>query len=1023
MATWDGIAPSAVKATILDSRFKNGDVIKVVATPTDKVIDWGMTGGTNNIGFTPNKYFDLICEQDPVYEPDPMGMAAIGRAPVIHKARAVSPVTCVGIFNQYGINSGSWTFKNFNVSPMREPDWLGAGETWASLGYRAAAAMMTFRPSLDAQSDIHVQLEEVHFEGLRDLTPTASDGFGDCPTTYYSNSSSTSDYYGCCYADGRQDAARGFTNLFTNGRGILAPETDYRNKKYVAALGADILYNDRVGLPGGLEILRVRSGYIKNCSFRNLGAGFVSDPAAGLSMDFYEELSWYENLYNDWLHMSGSGSSTEAQTRDQLWRSLAVIKTGAGGISASDLGYPHVDFQQFFNGAAPGPRLLVKSFFNDAGAQAGKPNRDSMQNHFSGGSGPSSQVKFLDAIMAAAQNKVSDLSPGSGHYERVQGLWVPTAPGVLARTSANVPPVAAGALFQVTKPTVGIASRGLVKDCVAGSFNFKNGAAPKQVNNRTAPQGTGANIPVTIAPDGNTASASIAQSYAKYKSSDDKRASIVEFLASARDFANFSVHSEPPTVEGLEVNSVVQSPLEGIHCGDFNAPGVIEIVTPGLQWQELNYDGSAILQAFRADAGTVTDGNKLQLQATTDPNYATPKDYFYKLNGQLQKWTVVTKSGWKTPSISKAEIGQFQRRNNIQPAIIPGATAAQNQKGIIWLRLAVSKPSTAPLTSAAFLGTSRMLQCKINATTGSTYTLDLQFANSTGGRVGTISSGNLTYDVVYDIFYQVDFTIAANNCGIIIHNSATGAVVKGWTTATQAAGAVIAWDYAHADNGLTFANGIPMSAFGACCVWAGQSLVADDGSGTATNVLVNPGQITPERVGYRGTGLTGARPQIFLLGEPVLTNRGSDPNAWSSTAALADVGGVSWANSPGIGPKLSLGWDNLPPIVTEGDVIALTLKTFGSNEPFTATLSLPVGVALVGGGNTIAFAENEQSKVVQLVMSQRGVKAIGVTNNVGYNSPNILPAAVGVAISLLVEPDPTAGFAGDQHLVSTRFDP
>lgn len=985
MTIYTNILPSQVKALISGTGFSSGDTIKVVPAAGDNVIDWGLAGG----GFTPNKAFTIVCEQEPTLVTDPCGLAAIGETPVNYRMRAVSPVTMTGVLYQYHglLSSGLFDFRNFNVKIPSEPDWLGAGETWSSLGYGKAGALMYFRAYSEANSTMEVHMEDMHFEGPADYLPAASDGYGDCPASYYTNA------VGMARADGAKDTANGFTGGPLAGRGLWPGETSYRNKRYDAAIGADVLYNVRAQLPAGLVARTVRKLTVKNCSFRNLGFGITLDCPPGKSIDALLDMVWLENLYGDWIRTGQTRApNSMAQVEFQKMRFRGIVMTGCGGSSGIDLGGAHVDFDQHLAAAGDyGPRIQIKTAINDAGAQTGKPNRVTPQSHFGGG-GALTQVKIYDSLIAGAQNKVTWLGTHSAHYERLQGLWVPSAPEIIDRTSTGAVPAGSGNYIGLNKPDYGLTSRGLIKDSNGGALDLRYGAAPKLANVKI-----GGRVPAGAAVDGAGASASVAESYKKYRQPSSPYATVAEFLAARDDFSTISAHGEPLPVTNAEIGVSVTSPLERLHVGDFDSTATIEMVTPGLEWREVGFDGECELQCWTSAPGTVHDGKHVQLRATSASTASTRKTFSYKIAGQPQAWSITTRSAWKFPISAKPEAGQWQRSSTGSTAIVPGATVTQKKKGMIWARFAVGRPATDASNKGFLIGTAGRAFRATITTNANGYMINWAFGGSSGGNGGGGSTGTLDYGVVYDHFLVVDLSLATNNVGLAVYDVANPATPKKPFTVvsqvlTYPSGALvdIGWDYNHAANAVNFANGIPIPEFHGLGIWAGESLIADDGTGTGTNVVASPGLLSPEQLGVNGKGLTGTKPAIFLLGETAPHNRGTD-NAWTSSATLT---GYGWANPPGQGPKLTLTIDPLPGGITVGDTFTVTVRSAGSNEALTVTPTLGAGLTLVGGPS-FAMAENARVASFDVQATAAGKPVISIANTTGYANPPAVTVTVG----------------------------
>lgn len=1026
MATYI-LPPSQVKAKIEESGFQNGDTIIVRAAPGDDTIAWG-----NKYRFL--KYFTLICDQDPTPLPDPFGYGILGLTPKTWRARSIAPVTMTGCASPYATNSMDsflFDFRNLNWKILDFPDWPGLGQTYRNMGYDVDANSLFYgRPGGEVGTNARAHFTDVHFEGPREFSPSADDPWGDSPLDYYLYSSDAygkvKDWVGMSRADGA-NISPFIVHGTAAGRGPWPGKaTELRNKRYVAEFGTDICYNPLKELPCAITMPFAAEVIMSHCSFRNLGGSYSIDPRQDGSFNVQAEKCWHENIYGDYVHVSGQAraASTEAIVEQWKYREWGTVMTGRGNCAGADLGNPHVDYRQFygqyFNSYIP--RILISNTMNDVGAQTGKPNRAGAQDIFDGGPGVCHQLKVYRHLNTGARDRAYGQSTQSPHVEGLQGLVIPKAPVPINVNSAGVYPVGANNTFTVGANSASLISRGLVKDTNVAAFVFNGGANPRLINTKlvtgTINPDNPVNVPATIAPNANVDMRCLAESYANCRQ-PNWPTDLVDYLNQGMSFADVSVVSIPPTMEGLVPNQTVTSAKERLHIGDFDAVAPIEIITPGLQWSTYDFIGTTQTQAFSSSPGTVKDGQHLQLRATASANAATGKDYYYKINGQQQKWTIVTAGDWKFPIAIKPATGQWQRTTT--GPIITSPTTLQTQRGAVLMRFSVQKPAS-PLTGVPFLyGTAgRALQFQITTTDANGYSMNPQFGSYAGSRQGQIPTGKLDYDVVYELFYVADFSLPGNNCGLVIRNAQTAAIVKAWSTITTATG-TIGWDYNQTANGMNLGNNIPMTLH-YCAIWAGTTLTQDDGTGT--QVLFDPGLQSAEAEGYRFTGFTGTPPTILLLGETAVSNRASGGvgvgGTWSTNATLTDSGGYVWANPGGIGPKLALAFDDIPSEINAGDTFPVTVKAYGSNEPLTLTPSLGSGLTMVGGP-TVAMAENARTVTFQVQATGHGNKTIGVTNNVNYNNPDNLTIPVGRKITFA--PRPANGFAGDPYPISFRLAP
>ncbi|MBV8237721.1 MAG: hypothetical protein JO221_03015 [Sphingomonas sp.] len=552
-------------------------------------------------------------------------------------------------------------------------------------------------------------------------------------------------------------------------------------------------------------------------------------------------------------------------------------------------------------------------------------------------------------------------------------------------------PTASGNLLWLGKPGYGPVSRGLIKDSNAAALGVTAGAAPKLVNIKT-----GAGVPAGAAVDGAGTSASVAESYKKFRQPSSPYPTVAAFLAARDDFSTISMHGEPAPVTAAEIGVPVTSALERLHVGDFDSTATIEMVTPGLEWREVSFDGVCELQCWTSAPGTVHDGKHLQLRATSAATASTATTFLYKIGGQSQSWSVTTKSAWKFPICAKPETGQWQRSSTGTTAVLPGATATQKKKGIIWARFAVNRPTVDASNKNFLIGTSGRTFRPSITTSATGYSINWNFGSTAGSGIGQIGVAGLSYGVVYDHFFVLDLSLAANNAGLVVYDVANPTVPKkAFTTISQSQTTSsgdpieIGWDFKHANNGITFADGIPIPEFHGLGVWAGESLVADDGTGTGTNIVANPGLLSPETLGINGMGLTGNKPAIFLLGETAPHNRGGD-NDWTSSVTLASY---SWANPPGQGPKLTLTLDALPTGIRVGDTFTVTVRAAGSNEALAVTPTLGTGLMLIGGPS-FAMAENARVVSFNVTATATGTPTISIANTVGYANPPAVTVTV-----------------------------
>lgn len=269
MATYI-VPPSQVKAKIEDSNFKNGDTIIVRAVPGDTEIYMGV-----KVYYLP-KYFNLICDQPDTPYPDPFGYNMVNKPPKTWAARAVSPVTIVGMWSVYGgslTDNFQFNFENLNWTIRDYPDWPGKGETWASLGY-TQPALFFMRPNGEVGTSAKANLKRVHFEGPKEFTHSSADIDGDSPLTmnYYKSNdpAAKGDFYlGMIRADGAAIAP--FLNPLPAGRGPWpGVATELRNKRFVAEFNTELCYNAQSQLPLAIGATFCTELIMEDCSFRNL---------------------------------------------------------------------------------------------------------------------------------------------------------------------------------------------------------------------------------------------------------------------------------------------------------------------------------------------------------------------------------------------------------------------------------------------------------------------------------------------------------------------------------------------------------------------------------------------------------------------------------------------------------------------------------------------------------------------------------------------------------------------------------
>lgn len=1026
------LAPSQVLPTLLDSSFVAGTVIKVVGTPTDRLID--LTAGGTVLDRVFDKPFSLISEHEQTYDPDPFGFAVIGKAPRIWRPKATSYLTIRGSLRQNGTGSkvGLWDFRNFNWEFPFFPDWIGNGETWASIGARYTTALISLRPGDLTGSNMALYLEDIHFRGPRVFDPSGDNALCDSPVNQYAYSGSDYRYFGMIRADGTSDA--NFLSKLATGRGPWPGKGGaLRNIRNVVigGSGVDVCYNPMNALPQAVNVVQMDNVSINYCSVENLGGGFYVTGKENVPFTGVQKHCWEENLWGDWDHgWTTSYGQTEANQEFQLARSVGNIQTGGGCLSGLDLGNPHVDhFQGYIGGGTNScMRLMFAANANFIGGIIGQPQRGAAQQMFGGGVSYG-QVKVFKSLAINTREKGFNLPSRSYHLEGVQTLAIMKAPDLLDVTSGNVTPNASGNGMYFNSETGKVTSKGLVRNCNAKDFQ------PAGVGLPVYPRYIGCRptgairsaLPTTIAPNANVDQRSVAEAYTNCRQPDWPE-DIDQYLLSWSDFSNLLIVAQPAASENVAKGTTgVLSAPERLSIGDFDTTASIEIVTPGLEWRMMDYVGATATTAFSTSPGTVKDGQHLQLRANAAASAATPKDYYYKVGGQLQKFTIITAGEAKYPAAKKTTVGTGQWAKTAAGALITSPTSDQQKKGMIYLRWSVDDPLSYTTSAQFFSGASgRTMRTEITTTAGG-YSINFGFGTSGGSSVGGQSTGNLTYGKVYEAFFVVDLTIATANSGIVVREVGTANIPKPWTTTNATVANLIAWEYNHTagttdGSGLRLGQPVAMTLYCAG-VWAGEALSQDAGLDDGSRVLYDPGSFPPERMGWRGTGLSGNRPAIFILGKTAVANTGALGGAWGLTAAagsLTDVGGVTWENAPGVGPQLALTVDDMPTAINEGDTFDVTVRALGSNEALSITPSLSAGLSLVGGPS-FPMGENAKVATFQVKATGRGARSISVANNVGYVNPDQATAAVGKMVSITVLP--ADGFAGDPHQAGARFAP
>lgn len=867
------------------------------------------------------------------------------------------------------------------------PDWVGSGETWLSPAYNWGQWLLLMWGG-------NLTLENCHFSGPAVMTLTNT-GYGDCPSGGNYRLASGAALAALGVPELANTAREGTTpwQAWKNppavpmGRGLPAGQADYRNV-YVHPTFGRLLYNEMLGRPGGVSVVRGESVTLTNCSFTDLftASNLVCKENATTIATYRKCV--FGRCYDDQVRITqGTGS---ADVSGQFGRYIGCIFTGATIGSGLDLANPHSDVVQSFATVAPylKPNLLFKNCLLFTGVLDGiRGQRQGLflQQRTKG-------LKVIDTVIVGVNKGLADISE-SPYVVGLRALlpsWFGQNPefegGPLLGSIVSVNP-------DTSNDPGSAGANGYVAGCVAPflsvSVDRRGGNILYTGNSDGVTKGPHTAAPTTLA----------AAFDVLNEPTSPKYADITAFLNAADNWSNFVAQTMPRPATDVPLTGLpVHSYKELIHVGDFGATATIEMVTPGLKWREWDFEGEMLTAAATASAGTITDHNRLELIATDLPtSAATSKTYFYKVNGQLQSWSITTRSAWRFPISAKPETGQWQRSSTGSTAILPGATATQKKKGMIWARFAVGRPATDASNKNFLIGTAgRTFRANIT-TSANGYVINWVFGSSSGGVAGAGTTGTLDYGVVYDHFLVVDLSLATNNVGLVVYDVANPtnpkkpfAITSQSLTYPSGALVDIGWDYNHANNAVNFANGIPIPEFHGLGVWAGESLIADDGTGTGTNVVASPGLLLPEQLGVNGTGLTGTKPAIFLLGETSLHNRGTG-NAWTSSATL---GCPTWANPPGQGPKLTLAIDPLPGGITVGDTFTVTVRSAGSNEPLTVTPTLGAGLTLVGGPS-FAMAENARVASFDVQATAAGKPAISIANTTGYANPPAVTVTVG----------------------------
>lgn len=885
---------------------------------------------------------------------------------------------------------------------------------------------------------MRLNLEDVHFRGPQVFDPTGDNPLCDAPVTQWlfrADPNTPDDYRfaGMVKADGISTGK--FTNQVPNGRGPFPGKGGVlRNVRNVPELGVDVCYNPMSGLPQAINVTQMDDVQINYCSAVNLGGAFYLSFRENQPFDGFQHLCWEEDIWGDWDHgWTTSYGQNEAAQEFQKGRLVGNVQTGGGCLSGIDLGNPHVDHFQaaVAAGTNGGGRLMFAANANCIGALKGRPQRGMAQQMFGGGvSFP--QIKVFKSLALNSREKGFNLPSRSYHVEDVQTLAVKGAPEICDRTADGTAegkvPNASGNGMWFNTELGKVSSKGLVRRCNAKDFSIGTPPAnPRFIGcHPTGPIRT--DLPTTIAPNANIEYRTIAEAYANCRMPHWPE-DIDQYLLSWSDFSNLMISAQPAPSENVAKGAIgVLSAPERLDIGDFDSLAPIEIVTPGLEWRMLDYVGTTPTTGFTAAAGTVKDGQHLQLRANASATAGRPQDYYYKVGDQLQKWTIVTAGDAKYPGARKTTVGAGQWSKTAAGPLIASPTTTQQKKGIIYLQWSVDDPGTYVSSAQFFSGSSgRTLRTEITTTAASGYSINFGFGTSGGSTIGGQNTGPLTYGKRYEAYFVVDLTLATANSGLVVREWGTSNFAKQWTTTNNNTGSLIAWEYNHTagttdGQGLRLGQPVPMTLY-CVAVCAGESLTQDAGLDDGSRVLYDPGSFPPERMGWRGMGLIDNRPAIFILGKTTVSNTGSHPGAWGLTAAagsLVDVGGVTWEHAPGVGPQLALAIDDMPAVIDEGDTFDVTVRATGSNEALTFTPSLSAGLSLIGGP-TFTMAENARTATFQVKANARGSRSVSITNNVGYLNPDQeAPAPVGKTISFIVEPD--EGF-GDPYMASLRVAP
>lgn len=898
------------------------------------------------------------------------------------------------------------------------PDWVGSGKTWTHDDYNWGQALIHL--GMGGELD----LEDCHFYGPQAMT-TVNTGYGDSPaadnyricTDASSLPAGDRHLTGTCHEGATPYSVWTGAPAVASGRGLPTGQADYRNL-YVHPTYGRLLYNEMAGRPAGINGVRLTRFDARHCSFNDLYtcASIVTKKDTPCNFRAYK--CWIGSTYDDQWRYSGDylGSTDVSQ---QFVKLVGCIWGGVTAGSSLDLVNPHNDMLQMFSVTAPAlePNLLIKNCLFFTGSVDGA--RGQMQGQFTQSrfKGP----KLINSYVLGANKGTNSDGWESPYVVNVTGLvpgWFTLSDRKANGSSADL----FGAGITVKQDTLNDPStagaNGYIAKCV-GQLSILGGV--KQVKNVNVPANQD-DAYMAVALSSRPASMAEAFNAVNNKARSGYN-DIAEYLNDADNWDNVVARAVPQDVIGIALTGdPVLSYKELIHVGDFGSTATIEMVTPGLQWREWGFDGSTPTADATSAPGTITDHKRLQLIATNPPTTsATAKTYLYKVNGQYQTWTVVTKSFTQYPAVSKPASGQYQKTG--AGALIASPTSNQYRRGMIWLRASFASQTVSNLNWLVGTAT-RTLRCSISTDPSKGVAINFAFGNSSGGLVaalgtpGLTQAGHLVFNTLYDFFFNVDMTLATGNVGLQVYDVATGNVALQFVPAT-ATPTDIAWDYSHAANGLNFANNLQFAEFHGLAVWAGSSLTGLDDDGNT--ILVPPPLVVPEVLGYRGAGINGVQPDILILGETAVSNRGkATGGTWSTTSALTDVGGRSWSNGTGLGPTMALGADMPLGELNANDVIDIPVRCFGSNEPLNLTPVLSAGLELVGGP-TIAMGENARSATVTVKVKAHGNQTIGFTNNVGYINPPALALPIGRRLPFTVLPGD--GYGGQPYATSVRFAP